>query len=598
MARIEYNYPLLSHNTFGIEAYADRFVAYDSVEDLRQVVRRLRADCPDVPVLHIGGGSNLLFLSDFKGVVLHSAIGGIECEEQPDGIRLRVGAAVVWDDLVAYCVEHGFYGLENLSFIPGEVGASAVQNIGAYGAEAKDVITAVETVGLRDGEVRMFDVSACGYAYRKSIFKEEWRGRYAVTHVHFRLSATFRPNLDYGGIREALSAEGIRPEEVTAQDLRRVVIAIRKAKLPDPKVQGNAGSFFMNPVVPREVYEAIKGDYPDVPHYEVDAERVKIPAGWLIERCGWKGRSLGRAAVHDRQALVLVNKGGATGRDILALCEAGRAVPLRHFHQPGSKHYRRMRMKITFLGTGTSTGVPQIGCSCKVCRSTDARDKRLRTSVLVETEQTRILLDCGPDFRQQILPLDFRRIDAVLLTHEHYDHVGGIDDLRPFGVFGDVQLYASERTGGQLRQSLPYCFVEHKYPGVPQLRLHAVRPHEAFRVGELQVTPIEVMHARLPILGYRVGRMAYITDMKTIADSELDYLQGLDLLILNGLRHEPHYSHQTIEEACAFARRLCVPRTYLIHMGHHIDLHAVEDARLPEGVRMAYDGLVVDVEGE
>ena len=243
----------------------------------------------------------------------------------------RTGYGFVWDDLVAYCVEHGFYGLENLSFIPGEVGASAVQNIGAYGAEVKDVITAVETVGLQDGEVRMFDVSACGYAYRKSIFKEEWRGRYAVTHVHFRLSATFRPNLDYGGIREALSAGGIRPEKVTAQDLRRVVIAIRKAKLPDPKVQGNAGSFFMNPVVSREVYEAIKGDYPDVPHYEVDAERVKIPAGWLIERCGWKGRSLGRAAVHDRQALVLVNKGGATGRDILALCEAVRADVLSRF---------------------------------------------------------------------------------------------------------------------------------------------------------------------------------------------------------------------------------------------------------------------------
>ena len=206
-----------------------------------------------------------------------------------------------------------------------------MQNIGAYGAEVKDVITAVETVGLQDGEVRMFDVSACGYAYRKSIFKEEWRGRYAVTHVHFRLSATFRPNLDYGGIREALSAEGIRPEKVTAQDLRRVVIAIRKAKLPDPKVQGNAGSFFMNHVVSREVYEAIKGDYPDVPHYEVDAKRVKIPAGWLIERCGWKGRSLGRAAVHDRQALVLVNKGSATGRDILALCEAVRADVLSRF---------------------------------------------------------------------------------------------------------------------------------------------------------------------------------------------------------------------------------------------------------------------------
>ncbi len=325
MARIERDYPLLSHNTFGIEARAERFVVYDGVGDLRQVVRRLRAECPGMPVLHVGGGSNLLFLSDFKGVVLHSAIGGIECGRQPDGIRLRVGAAVAWDDFVDYCVGHGFYGLENLSAIPGEVGASAVQNIGAYGTEAKDVITAVEVVDLRDGEARTLDASACGYAYRTSAFKQEWRGRYAVTHVHFRLSAAFRPDLDYGEIREALRAGGVRPEEATARDLRRAVVAVRKAKLPDPKVQGNAGSFFMNPVVSREVYEAVKRDYPDVPHYEVDAGRVKIPAGWLIERCGWKGRSLGRAAVHDRQALVLVNKGGATGRDILALCEAVRA---------------------------------------------------------------------------------------------------------------------------------------------------------------------------------------------------------------------------------------------------------------------------------
>lgn len=250
-------------------------------------------------------------------------------------------------------------------------------------------------------------------------------------------------------------------------------------------------------------------------------------------------------------------------------------------------------MKITFLGTGTSTGVPQIGCRCKVCGSKDPRDKRLRTSLLVETERTRILLDCGPDFRQQILPQAFRRIDAVLLTHEHYDHVGGIDDLRPFGLFGDVDLYASPRTGDQLRQSLPYCFVEHKYPGVPMLQLHAARPHEAFTVGDVRVTPVEVMHARLPILGFRVGNMAYITDMKTIADTELEYLRGLDVLVVNGLRHEPHFSHQTIEDACAFSRRLEVPRTYLVHMSHHIDLHAVEETYLPEGVFLAYDGLEI-----
>lgn len=250
-------------------------------------------------------------------------------------------------------------------------------------------------------------------------------------------------------------------------------------------------------------------------------------------------------------------------------------------------------LKVTFLGTGTSTGVPQIGCTCKVCTSRDARDKRLRTSVLVETEQARVLLDCGPDFRQQMLPLDFRAIDAVLLTHEHYDHVSGIDDLRPFSVFGDVQLYASGRTARQLRQSLPYCFAEHKYPGVPRLCLHDIRPHETLQVKDLRITPVEVMHARLPILGYRLNNMAYITDMKTIPLHELDYLHGLDLLVVNGLRHEEHYSHQTIEEACGFARQLDVPLTYLVHMGHHIDVHAVEEARLPEGVYMAYDGLEV-----
>ena len=325
MIRLEQDFPLLPYNTFGIAARAARFVEYGTVDDLRRVVRMLRDDLPGLPVLHIGGGSNLLFLSDFDGVVLHSAIGGVECRVSGREALLRVGAAVVWDDFVARCVEQGFHGVENLSLIPGEVGAAAVQNIGAYGVEAKDVIEAVETVDLQTGESRTFGVEECGYAYRDSVFKGRLRGRYAVTHVCFRLSRQFVPRLDYGGLREALRAEGIRPEDATARDLRRVVTAIRQAKLPDPKVQGNAGSFFKNPVVDRAVYDRLKADFPAMPCYEVDARRVKVPAGWLIEQCGWKGRPLGRAAVHDRQALVLVNRGGATGREILELCEAVQA---------------------------------------------------------------------------------------------------------------------------------------------------------------------------------------------------------------------------------------------------------------------------------
>ncbi len=320
------NCSLLRYNTFGFDVKARCMMEYDSEEDLQRVLERVRTAYAGCPVLHIGGGSNLLFRTDFDGVVLHSAIRGITCDSlTSDTVRLRVGAGVVWDELVAYCVEHHYCGLENLSLIPGEVGASAVQNIGAYGAEAKDFISGVEAVELATGEKRFFSTADCRYAYRQSVFKQELRGRYAVTYVWFDLSTAFVPNLDYGGIRRELEAEGIATEHLRPADVRRVVMNIRRSKLPDPAQTGNAGSFFMNPVVEKSVYEEWIRRYPDMPHYEVDTEHVKVPAGWMIDRCGWKGRSLGRAAVHDKQALVLVNRGGASGAEVLALSDAIRA---------------------------------------------------------------------------------------------------------------------------------------------------------------------------------------------------------------------------------------------------------------------------------
>lgn len=326
MLRKEYECSLLHYNTFGIDAKAACLMTYDDEDSLQEALSAARAEFPGRQMLHIGGGSNLLFLSDFDGVILHSAIKGIEVKSDTgESVLLRVGAGTVWDELVSYCVKAGYYGVENLSLIPGEVGASAVQNIGAYGAEAKDVIESVEGVALADGSPRVFQNAECGYGYRQSRFKTDWKGQYAITYVWFRLSRRFLPNIEYGGIRRALDECGIDAGHVTADDVRRVVISIRKQKLPDPAEWGNAGSFFMNPVVSRTVYERLAAKYEGMPYYEVSPDKIKIPAGWLIEQCGWKGRSLGRAAVHDRQALVLINKGGATGADIVNLCRAIRA---------------------------------------------------------------------------------------------------------------------------------------------------------------------------------------------------------------------------------------------------------------------------------
>jgi len=308
------NYSLLPHNTFGIDSRCSRFVEFSTVEEACSVLPSITH-----PYLIIGGGSNLLLTRDYEGTVIRSAIRGIEVSQEGDDILLRCGSGEVWDDVVAFAVANGYYGTENLSLIPGDVGASAVQNIGAYGAEVKDIIVKVEAIEIATGKKIAFSNADCNYAYRQSRFKKDWKDRYFITFVTYRLSSSFNPQLGYGNILGALEQKGI--QHPTAKELRETIIQIRESKLPDPKVLGNAGSFFMNPIVPRTKLEELQEKYPDIPHYYIDDEQEKIPAGWMIDQCGWKGKSLGPAGVHDKQALVLVNRGGAKGEDIVRLCE-------------------------------------------------------------------------------------------------------------------------------------------------------------------------------------------------------------------------------------------------------------------------------------
>lgn len=311
------NYSLLAHNTFGLDVKAANFLEYSSVGELKVL---LDAKSVTSPFIHIGQGSNLLFTKDFEGTVLHSCIKDMQVLSEDDRhVLVRVGAGMLWDDFVALCVDRSWYGAENLSYIPGEVGASAVQNIGAYGVEVKDLVYCVETIDIR-GKEKTYTVEMCEYAYRKSIFKQPCMKSTFITYVTFSLSKRPCYKLDYGSIRDELTKYPL----LNLQTLRRVIIDIRTAKLPDPKILGNAGSFFMNPIIPRTQFETLLCTYPMMPHYDVDENWVKIPAGWLIEQCGWKGKALGKAAVYDKQALVLVNLGGATSKDILNLSEAVR----------------------------------------------------------------------------------------------------------------------------------------------------------------------------------------------------------------------------------------------------------------------------------
>jgi len=314
--QIKSNFSLLAFNTFGLDVQASYFVEYNSVADLQTV---LQSDIvKSNQMLHIGGGSNLLFMSDYKGVVLHSCIQTIKKVNETDAaVLLEVGAGVEWDNFVAYCVLHGWGGAENLSLIPGEVGASAVQNIGAYGVEVQDLIVEVKAVDVHSGELTVFQVDTCKYGYRDSIFKNELKGKYIITSVVFKLDKTPVYKLNYQHLEEEVLKCGM----VNLQNIRQTIIAIRESKLPNPKVLGNAGSFFMNPVIPKMQFISLQNMYPNIPHYYVSEFDEKLPAAWLIDQCGWKGKQIGNAGVHNIQALVLVNNGGATGAEIASLAK-------------------------------------------------------------------------------------------------------------------------------------------------------------------------------------------------------------------------------------------------------------------------------------
>lgn len=312
MKRFE-NYDLSGLNTFRIKARCALYIEYDTVDELKALDYK---SLPQ-PIMHIGAGSNLLFTKDFPGTILHSGVKFIKFVDLGlDEVLMTVGAGVVFDDFVAKTCEAGLWGAENLSLIPGEVGAAAVQNIGAYGVEAKDIIAGVVCLDTSDWSKIIFKTPECRYAYRDSMFKQQ-KGRYIITSVLFRLTRKYSPKLDYGGLRAAL---GENTSNLTPGQLREAIIKIRRQKLPDPAEIGNAGSFFKNPVMPRRQYEAIVQTEGEVPHYDFPDEMVKVPAAWMIERCGFKGKRLGGAQVYEKQPLVIINANGeADAQDILDL---------------------------------------------------------------------------------------------------------------------------------------------------------------------------------------------------------------------------------------------------------------------------------------
>ena len=579
--------------TFGIPAKAKLFAEYHSLKELQYLVAS--EEFSNNEYFHIGEGSNIIFLKDFDGIVLHSAIKGIvRYDKDPDTVFVISGAGEKWTALVEWCIENGLRGVENLAGIPGEVGAAAVQNIGAYGAEISEVIHNVECYDTHENKVVTISKEDCKYAYRDSIFKNSKKGRYIVLRVSLRLENSSKSKkLEYGELQK-LKEKG----EVTIAEVAEEIIRVRNSKLPDYKILGNAGSFFKNPVVHWYYFEeAVKPLCPGIPSYPTSSQYyVKVPAGWLIEKAGLAGFSIGDAMVYPKQCLVIVNKGHATAEDVKLLSNHIVDCVRKKFGivlQP-EVNMIDSTIHVTLLGTGTSKGVPEVGCACRVCSSSDVLDKRLRTSALIETEGVRILVDASPDFRQQALENNIFHLDALLVTHSHYDHVGGIDDLRPFCATGKFPVYLKSDVNADLHRRIDYCFKDELYPGVPSFEMHEVEDRP-FYIKGIKIIPIKVLHGKLPILGYRIGNFAYLTDVKTIDNEELEKLRDLKVLVINTLREREHFSHLSLSEALKIIEELKPGKTYLTHFCHEIGLHHEFQAKLPENVYAGFDGLHITI---
>lgn len=595
MMEIEKNKDITSFTTFGVPVKAKYFVEYKSERELLHISRQ--PEFIDNPYIHLGGGSNLFFMEDYDGIVLHSAIKGmVRYDKDADTSYAIVGAGEKWTDFVDWAISENLAGVENLAGIPGEVGAAPVQNVGAYGVEAGDVIFSVECFDTFTRTTRRFSAEECRFAYRDSFFKHEGRSRYIVLRVSFLLHPDGKVrNLEYAPLRQWSDELGHTP---TLREVADKVIEVRSAKLPDPALIGSAGSFFKNPVIRKgrlDEIEALIGEKIEGYHW-VDDVHVKLSAARLIDMAGMKGRCVGGAKVYEKQPLVIVNAGDARASDVAALAEEVRREVRKRFlvDLRPEVNYITTSVEVTILGSGTSKGIPEIGCDCHACSSESPLDKRCRTSALVRVGGLNILIDPSPDFRQQALNQKIYNIDAVLVTHSHYDHVGGIDDLRPFCAVKRLPMYVREDVDVELRRHYDYCFSEQKYPGVPTFNLKIVG-NTPFYIDGVKVIPIEVMHGKKPILGFRINNFAYITDAKHIDENEIEKLSGVDTLVVNALRVRDHFAHFTVNEALQLIEKVAPREAYLTHLNHEVGRHEEFDKRLPDNVHPAYDGLKLTV---